>query len=173
MTCFDIGTHFSAGLGANQSASQSKAKVVKKATKPDAAEIEAVRAEGGLEPLAHKWSEEECKILWTYVEDWQDELYHGKGSLTRPRVIARITSMLSMRHFCSPLVFPRYLLSMNMTIWVFADTRLNLVLERKVVDNKIWQIEHRFQDRENAQHSGASDLYPWPLEDHVSAILGE
>ncbi len=60
--------------------------------------------QSGLEPLAHKWSEEECKILWTYMEDWQDELYHGKGALTHPRVIARITSMLSTRQF-PPLSF--------------------------------------------------------------------
>ncbi len=51
------------GLGPNQNASRSKSKVVKKTTKADATEVEAVQAESGLEPLAHKWSEEECKIL--------------------------------------------------------------------------------------------------------------
>ncbi len=56
---------------------------------------EEVRAEGGMEPLGHKWSEDECKLLWTYVEDLQAELFHGKDNLTRPQVVARITTMLS------------------------------------------------------------------------------
>ncbi len=30
---------------------------------------EELRAEGGMEPLGHKWSDNECKMLWTYVED--------------------------------------------------------------------------------------------------------
>ncbi len=57
---------------------------------------EELRAEGGMEPLGHKWSDNECKMLWTYVEDLQEELFHGKDNLTRPQVVVRITTMLSM-----------------------------------------------------------------------------
>lgn len=56
---------------------------------------EEINAEAGLEPLGHRWSEEECTVLWSYVEDFQDELYHGKDNLTRPQVVAKITAMLS------------------------------------------------------------------------------
>ncbi len=57
--------------------------------------IDKVCAESGLEPVGHKWTDEECKQLWAYVEDFQDELYHGKDNMTKPQVVAKITTMLS------------------------------------------------------------------------------
>ncbi len=61
----------------------------------DRKHADEVCAESGLEPVGHKWTDEECKQLWTYVEEFQDELYHGKDYLTHPQVVAKITTMLS------------------------------------------------------------------------------
>lgn len=63
---------------------------------------EDIHAESGLEPLGHKWSDDECKILWLFVEDLQEELYHGKGNLMKPQVIAKITNMMSEYKMLDP-----------------------------------------------------------------------
>ena len=55
----------------------------------------------------HMWSEEETATLWSYVEKFQLQLYHGKDNMTRPQVIAKITALISAcacHPFCSILV---------------------------------------------------------------------
>ena len=54
-----------------------------------------MRAEAGLEPVGHKWTDEQTNQLWSYVEDLQEELYHGKGNFTRPQVLQKITNLFS------------------------------------------------------------------------------
>ncbi len=50
----------------------------------------------------HNWSEAETDTLWSYVEKFHEQLYHGKDNLTRPKVLAKITSLLSMSDFSVP-----------------------------------------------------------------------
>ncbi len=45
---------------------------------------------------AHYWSEAENETLWSYVEKFHLQLYHGKDNMTRPQVLAKITTLLSM-----------------------------------------------------------------------------
>ncbi len=40
------------------------------------------------------------------------------------------------------------------------------------MDSKIRQIERRFRSRESSHHSGATDLHVWPMEDRVTAVIG-
>lgn len=64
--------------------------------------VEECCAEAGMEPIGHRWMEDECILLWSFIEDFQDELYHGKDSLTRPQVVGKITTMLSA--YCMSII---------------------------------------------------------------------
>ena len=46
------------------------------------------------------WSDEETDTLWSYVEKFQLQLYHGKDNMTRPQVIGKITALLSEYPAC-------------------------------------------------------------------------
>lgn len=123
----------------------------------------------------HNWSEAETDTLWSYVEKFHEQLYHGKDNLTRPKVLAKITSLLSMSDFSVPCT--------AVVIWgnfhcdnichLFADTHLDLEVNKKQVDDKLYHIERCFRSHEAARHSGAADQSPWHLEDRVASVLGE
>ncbi len=44
----------------------------------------------------HNWTDEQTDTLWSYVEKFQLQLYHGKDNMTRPQIVAKITALLSM-----------------------------------------------------------------------------
>ena len=84
---------------------------------------EEVNAEAGFEPVGHRWTEEQCTILWSYIEDFQEELYHGKDNLTRPQVVAKITTMLSTQKFWTPPFFLQHKLSQRSPLcWVHKNS---------------------------------------------------
>ncbi len=56
---------------------------------------------------------------------------------------------------------------------ILADTHLDLDIQRKQVDDKVYHIERRFRSRESARYSGAADQSYWPLEDRVMAVCGK
>ncbi len=58
------------------------------------------------------------------------------------------------------------------TVFFFVDTHLDLDINRKQVDDKVYHIERRFKSRESARYSGAADQSYWPLEDRVMAVCG-
>ncbi len=54
----------------------------------------------------------------------------------------------------------------------FSDTKMSSALDRKQIDDKIWQIEKHFRSRELNRASGSADLHTWELEERVAAVLG-
>ncbi len=126
----------------------------------------------------HSWSEEENDTLWSYVEKFHLQLYHGKDNMTHPQVLTKITTLLST---CSIFVNAPVLLLLlhyeclllSFSLGFIADTHLDLNLNRKQVDDKLYHIERRFKAREAARHSGAADQSEWLLEDRIIPILGK
>ncbi len=53
-----------------------------------------------------------------------------------------------------------------------SDTHLDLNVQRKQVDDKVYHIERQFRSRETARYSGAADQSYWLLEERVIAVCG-
>ncbi len=122
----------------------------------------------------HNWTDEQTDTLWSYVEKFPLQLYHGKGSLTRLQIIAKITALLSTYTIVSCLNCHNATPSMHSwSLHFFADTHLDISVTKKQVDDKIYHIERRFKAREEARHSGAADQSVWPLEERVIPVCGE
>ena len=123
----------------------------------------------------HNWTDEQTDTLWSYVEKFQLQLYHGKGSMTRPQIIAKITALLSKYAIVSCFMYDFHNATPSVHAWslhFFADTHLDISVTKKQVDDKIYHIERRFKAREEARHSGAADQSVWPLEDRVIPVCG-
>ena len=121
------------------------------------------------------WSEEQTAMLWSYVEKFQLQLYHGKDNMTRPQIIAKITALLSE---CLPCTCVQQEMSsisvcFSFCTVLFADTHLDLDINRKQVDDKVYHMERRFKSRKAARYSGAADQSYWPMEDRVAAVCGK
>ena len=56
---------------------------------------------------------------------------------------------------------------------IIADTHLDINVQRKQVDDKIYHIERHFKARETARHSGAANQSIWSLEERVIPVCGE
>ncbi len=50
------------------------------------------------------------------------------------------------------------------------DTHLDLDINHKQVDDKVYHIERHFKSREAARYSGAADQSYWGLEERVNAV---
>ncbi len=125
----------------------------------------------------HSWSEKENDTLWSYVEKFHLQLYHGKDNMTRPQVLTKITTLLSrcsivMNSPVLVLLLHCECLVLSFSLGFIVDTHLDLSLNRKQVDDKLYHIERRFRACEVARHSGAADQSEWPLEERIVPILG-
>ncbi len=120
----------------------------------------------------HKWSDNETKILWSLVKDFQDSLYHGKGNLTHPQVVSKITTIFSKCSTNPPPTLLGFVCIVMLCPLQFADTKTSSALDRKQIDNKIRQIERCFRGREVNRASGSADLHAWEMETQVAPVLG-
>ena len=111
------------------------------------------------------------------MEKYKKELYDQKNGFTRNEYLDKISRKL--REFfvlCQACVFCCFILLVQYLqnlINVVAEPILGRLISRHQVDNKIRRIERRYKNRnEKQQKSGAGNLSPWGLEEHVTAVIG-